>query len=52
VKDGAGETVTLVRPEEELIGGPEVRFRLAAQTEDYGLAVRVADLLQRRHQRG
>ncbi len=48
VKDVAGEVVNLVPPEEDLIGGRGVRFRLALETDDYGLAIPAAELVQRR----
>jgi hypothetical protein len=47
-RDHLGETVRLVRPEDELLGGPDVSIRLAFESNDYGEAVRVADLLERR----
>lgn len=37
---------------EPLTGGDGVRYRLVAETDDYGEAVRVADLLRRRIKSG
>ena len=47
--DSAGASPLILRDDDEaLLGGDGVRFRLVAETDDHGEAVRVAELL--RHQ--
>ena len=46
--DSTGEFVMLVHPEDELLGGEGVRFKLAFQSDDYALAVQAAALVDQR----
>jgi hypothetical protein len=41
--DPVGQFVNILRDEDELLGGDDVRFRLVLQTEDQGEAIRVAE---------
>jgi len=46
--ESAGASPLIVRDDDEaLISGDGVRFRLVAETDDHGEAVRVAELLRR-----
>jgi hypothetical protein len=46
--DSAGPSPLILRDDDEaLISGDGVRFRLAAETDDHGEAVRVAETLRR-----